>query len=75
MAAQADEAKAKELEVVVVHQFTKITTEVLDELRELVENGTVKPQVSKVFPLTETKEAFETRESGTTSGKIIVAMQ
>jgi NADPH:quinone reductase-like Zn-dependent oxidoreductase len=75
MAAQADTEKAKELEILVVHQSTKVTTEVLDELRELVENGTVKPQVGKTFPLSRTKEAFAARESETVGGKVIVTMQ
>ena len=75
MAATANEAKAKELEISAIHQSTKVTTEVLDTLRDLVENGTVKPQVSNVFPLDQVKEAFETRESGTTTGKIIVKIK
>lgn len=74
MAGQADEERAKELEVIALTQSTSVTTEILTTLRELVENGTVKPQVGKVFPLAETKEAFEVRESGTTSGKIVLSI-
>jgi alcohol dehydrogenase len=51
MIAQPDEAKATELGVTALMQQTQVTTAVLDELRELVEAGVVKPQVDKVFPL------------------------
>jgi NADPH:quinone reductase-like Zn-dependent oxidoreductase len=75
MAGQADEVKAKKLEVSAVHQATKVTNAVLDTLRELVESNVVKPMVGHVFPLDNIQEAFTARETGTTSGKVVVTMK
>jgi alcohol dehydrogenase len=75
MIAPADEAKASELGVTAMMQSTKVTTEALDELRKLVDSGVVTPQIGKVFPLDEAKEAFEARESGTVAGKVVLEIQ
>lgn len=72
MAADADEAKANELEVTTVHQMTHVTSEKLAELIKLVEGGVVKPNVGKVFSLSEIVQAFEARESGKVAGKIVI---
>jgi alcohol dehydrogenase len=75
LAAQADEAKASELGVTVISQMTQVTTAALNTLRELVEAGTVTPQVDKVFSLGQIKEAFEARESGSVKGKVVIEIQ
>ncbi len=75
MIATPDEAKAKELEVTVIRQGTKVTAEALDALRELVESDIVTSHVDKVFPLAEVKQAFEARESGMVSGKVVIEIQ
>lgn len=75
MVAQADPARADELGVTAVSQFTQVTTAKLDQLRELVESGAIKPQVSKVFALQDIRDAFVARESGTVSGKIVIAIR
>lgn len=41
-------------------------------MRELVESGKLTAQVTKVLPLTETKEAFALSEAGHTRGKIVL---
>lgn len=74
MAAQADEAKTKELGVTATAQSTHVTTEKLDKLRKLVETGAVKPQVGKVFTLDQIREAFEARESGEVAGKVVLSI-
>lgn len=71
----ADEAKAKELGVTAINQSTKVTAELLDELRELVEAGAVKPQVGKVFPLDEIAAAFEALDSHKVIGKVVVEIK
>jgi NADPH:quinone reductase-like Zn-dependent oxidoreductase len=53
-------------------QQTHATTERLNKLRELIENGAVMPQVDKVFPLDQIQEAFLAKETGTVSGKIVL---
>ena len=40
-------------------QNTRINDKTLSRLTELVDKGAIKPQIDKVFPLDNTKEAFE----------------
>jgi alcohol dehydrogenase len=75
MLATADEAKAQELGITAITQGTKVTTEKLQALAKLVEDGAVKPQVTKSFPLSQVQEAFEARESGKVPGKIVVIIK
>jgi NADPH:quinone reductase-like Zn-dependent oxidoreductase len=75
MAGQADEAKAAEFGVTAITQSTKVTTEALDKLRELVEAGVVKPQVAQVFPLDQIQEAFTMLESGAVKGKVVLEIK
>jgi alcohol dehydrogenase len=75
MAAAADESRVKELEVTAISQATKVTPDMLDTLRDLVERGVIKPQIAKMFPLAKTKEAFEARESGIIQGKVVIEIQ
>lgn len=75
MAAQADETKANELKITALSQMTRVTTDMLNKLRELIESDVLKPQVGKVFPLEQTKEAFEARESGGTNGKVVISVK
>ena len=75
MIAKPDEGKAKELGVTALMQGTNVTTEALDRLRELVEAGAVKPQVGKIFPLEQVKDAFEARESGQVPGKVVLQIK
>lgn len=58
--------------ITALSQMTKVTTASLDRLRELVESGVVNPNVGRVFKLDEVQAAFEARESGTVSGKIVL---
>lgn len=75
MIATADEAKTKELGVTAISQQTKTTSEKLEKLAKLVEDGVVTPQIEKVYPLEQIKEAFEDRESGAVKGKIVIHIQ
>jgi alcohol dehydrogenase len=75
MAAQADEAKATDYGITAISQNTHVSTNILDELRQLVENGVVKPQVDKIFPLEQISKAFETRENGSVKGKIVIKIR
>jgi NADPH:quinone reductase-like Zn-dependent oxidoreductase len=72
MIAQPDQAQAQQLGVKAMMQSTQVTTEILTELRELVESGVVGPQVSQVFPLEEIQQAFTAREHGSGRGKIVI---
>ena len=75
MIAQADKKLAQELGVTAQTQATHVTTEALDKLRGLVNSGVVKPNVGKVFPLEQVKDAFIARESGEVSGKIVLQIK
>lgn len=75
MAAQADEAKATDYGITAISQNTHVSTNILDELRQLVENGVVKPQVDKIFPLEQISKAFEARENGSVKGKIVIKIR
>ncbi len=75
MIAAADEAKATEQGVTALTQSTKVTTEKLDAIRELVEQGVVKPQIARTFTLDQIVEAFEARENGKLNGKIVVRIK
>lgn len=72
MVADADEDVAKQHGVTTVHQGTKVTSIVLDDLRQLVEQKVVTPQVDKVFPLDQVSEAFVARETASGRGKIVL---
>ena len=74
MAAQADETIAKGLGVNAISQMTHVTTEVLNALTKLVEEGVVLPHIGKQYPFTEIKGAFETREGGGVHGKIVLEL-
>ncbi len=75
MAAQVDEAKAKDLGVTALTQATHVTTEALNKLRELIESGAVKTSVGKIFKLEEIQQAFEARESGKIAGKVVLEIK
>jgi len=70
-----NETLAKELEVTAMMQMTRVTTEALSTLRELVESGVVTPQVGAVFALEDIVKAFEAKEKGDTAGKIVIEIQ
>ena len=74
MAAQADATIAKGIDIQTISQATHVTTEMLDELSKLIEAKIVTPQIGKVFPFAQIKDAFEARESGSVQGKIVVEL-
>ncbi len=75
MAAQPDEALAKEHGITAIGQMTHVTTDVLNELTKLVEAGAVTAQVSKVFPLEQIVDAFIAKESGDITGKVVIQVR
>lgn len=75
MIAAPDENLAKELQVTALAQSTKVTTERLDRLRELVEQGVIAVQIEKTYPLDQIQAAFTARETGVVRGKIAIAIR
>jgi alcohol dehydrogenase len=56
-------------------QFTKVTTESLNELSKLIEDGVATAHVDKAYPLDQIREAFEARESGEVRGKVAIEIK
>jgi NADPH:quinone reductase-like Zn-dependent oxidoreductase len=70
MNAQPNEALASQHNVRAVLQSTKVTTEALGELRQLIESKVVTVHVERTFPLDQIQAAFKAWETGTVKGKI-----
>lgn len=75
MTTAADEVQAAEKRLTTLVEQAHVTTELLDELRTLVEAGVVKVHVDKVFPLDQAAEAFRAREAGGIKGKVVVSIK
>ena len=63
---------ATQYQVKVIGQNTETNSKNLSRLTELVEQGVIKPQVDKVFPLDQTREAFEYAENSHPKGKVVI---
>jgi NADPH:quinone reductase-like Zn-dependent oxidoreductase len=72
MIAHVEDAAAQQHGVTAISQGTKVTTEKLEKLAKLVEDGVVTPQVAKVFPLGQVQEAFRFRETQHYTGKVVL---
>lgn len=72
---QPDEATAKEHNVTALYQSTSVNTDSLNELRELVEAGVIKPKVDREFPLDQAADAFRHLESGHPQGKVVITVK
>jgi alcohol dehydrogenase len=66
---------AQKTGVTAIGQLTHITTEALKRLAQLVDGGTIKVRVGKVFPLDKAKEAFELIEEGHARGKVVLEIK
>lgn len=75
MLGQPNPELAKQHGVTAVGQMTHATTDVLKRLAQLVDSGTIKIHVDRVFPLTNAKEAFQLLEEGHPRGKVVLEIQ
>lgn len=57
------------------YQMTQVNTARLQDLRRLVEDKVVTPAIGKVFDLQSIAQAFEARDSGSVTGKIVIAIK
>jgi NADPH:quinone reductase-like Zn-dependent oxidoreductase len=60
--------------VTAIAQQTRISTDLLNKLTKLVENGAIRATIAKTFPLTEAAAALDYQEEKHPSGKIVVVM-
>ncbi len=58
-----------------IAQFTRVTTERLNKLAQLIDTGAIKPHIGKTFPLDEAAEALSYLESGRHHGKVVITIQ
>jgi NADPH:quinone reductase-like Zn-dependent oxidoreductase len=52
--------------------FMRADGEQLRQISSLVENGTIRPVIDRVFPLREVREALAYSESGRATGKVVI---
>lgn len=71
MLGQPNPTRAQQHGVTAIGQQTHVTTEVLKRLAQLVDTGTIKIHVDKVFPFEKAKEAFQLLEEGHVRGKVV----
>jgi alcohol dehydrogenase len=67
--------KAKRLNVGFSFLFMKANGDQLKEITALINSGTIKPVMDKVFPFESIKEAMSYVESGLAKGKVVVKMK
>ncbi len=70
-----DDTKASELGVTASAQMTHVTTESLGQLRELIDSGTVKPTVDKIYTLDQIRDAYNALQNESIKGKIVITIQ
>lgn len=75
MTAAPDQELAKKYGVRAMRESTDTTTPNLNRLRKLIESGIVKPQVDRVFPLAQAREAFIYQETGHPRGKVVIKIK
>lgn len=75
MVGQPNEELAQKYGVLAIGQNTEGKSERLKRLSELAESGKIKPQVDKVFPIEQVKEAFLHLEKGHPRGKVVLAIR
>jgi alcohol dehydrogenase len=72
MLGEPDKGLAQEHGVTVIGQGTKINTEHLSRLAQLIDEGKITANVDKIFPLEQVKEAFGYQEEVHPRGKVVL---
>lgn len=67
--------KAEKLGVKFQFLFMKGEGKQLSEITKLIEAGTIKPVIDKVFPFEQTNEALEYVETGRSRGKVVIKVK
>lgn len=70
-----DAALTKQYGIKYVHQSSQPTVERLAKIAEMVDNGTLKVNVDKVFPLDQAAAALEYLKTGHPRGKVVIQVQ
>ena len=72
MVAPANNEAVSQHGISYVHQFTQANSERLTKLAELVDGGTLKVNVDKVFPFDQAAEALDYLQTGHPRGKVVI---
>lgn len=75
MHGQPNPELAKQYGVTAIGQVTDTNVNRLTRLAGLVDGGAIKPQVDKIFPLEQTKDAFEYSEKSHPRGKVVLKIK
>lgn len=75
MVEQPNETLVKKYNIHYTAQFTRVTTERLMKIAELVNAGTLKVTLDKVFPLDQAAEALEYLKTSHTRGKVVLRVK
>ena len=75
MVAPPNDKLADKYKINYISQFTRTTAERLAKLAELTEQGVLKVNIDKVFPLKETAEALEYLKTGHPRGKVVIKVK
>lgn len=75
MVERSDEGLGTEHDVKSLYQSTQVNTESLDKLKDLIEQGIIKPRVDRVYPLDQTVVAFKHLEQGHPQGKVVIKLK
>lgn len=75
MTEQPNDELAKQYGVTAIAQQSSTDSASLEKLAKLVDEGVIKAQVDKEFPLEQTAEAFKHLETGHVRGKVIINVQ
>ena len=70
----ADDNLAAAHNIQYVHQFTRVTSQRLTKIAELVDGGKLRLHIDKLFPLAEAAEALEFSKTSHTRGKVILSV-
>jgi len=75
MTEQPDEKLTQQYNVTAVSLFTRVTTERLRKLAELVDQGVLETRIDKTFPLDQAAEALEYIRQGNHRGKVVLRIK
>lgn len=74
MVAEPDNDLMERHNVTAIYQSTKVTTERLTKLAELIDQGVLTVNVDKVFPLEEAAQALAYLQEGRHKGKVVIGI-
>lgn len=75
MVAMPNEALAKQYEVEFISQATKVNTDKLSKLAELLDQGVITVHIEKTFPLDQAGEALEYLRTTPPKGKLVIKVK